>query len=374
MVINIIGLIRPSLAFITIPLSLAWSASTVLAHQKQLPGQRDPIKKTLIKNQYLLASGIFGTVASSAFVNMYPLRTLFFGLASLISLIGHIFKNKENSSTQSSSNEHNLECLEASIIGCFGLAAISKGNVLGLPKGEVLDNHSFNFPKVQSFSEVFQGWKNNFASEVNILKWNTKNIPTLLHDFYVGVGSGLKSVFSPSAEYRGMKALDRFRESAERSAPNCFRGAFQVTGFMRILAFVLMLTSFFINKRSEDNPETNFQKEHKENILNKIASWSISLSLIPAAISALCKNLKWGVIPNLLFNLSALFAIPGLASKFLPMGEMGKIAGAMCTKLLIATQMFAYAVSQLDIEKVFSIGAKFFHRLSSGSSKFLVRV
>ncbi len=380
--VGTIGGMRYGAAALTVPLSLAWGAASVLSHNK--PKQSNNLIDFLLQNEHLIAASIFGTVTSSAFLNMYPLRTLFFGLASIASLIGYLSNNVPNKGEKDSSSQSNIAWLEATIIGCMGLAAISKGNVLGMPHQEGLANHNLEFPKVNNFKDIAKGWTNNLGAEMNILGWNIKNSPLLLRDLFVGVGSGVKNIISPSPELRNFGALNRFRGAIETNAPNCYRGAFQITGLMRLSAFGLLLTSLLtdkdkdspiselankanktrsiskpISKRAKSFPsasntnETNSPQntiqpeEHKQHILSQIASWIISFSLIPAAISALSRNSKWGNIPNLLFNASSLLAIPGLGLKLFPIGDFGQVAGALSTKLLIAIQMFAYALSGL---------------------------
>jgi hypothetical protein len=355
-----------------------------LAHNK--PKQSNNLTDCLSQYEHLIAASLFGTVATSAFLNMYPLRTLFFGLASIASLFGYLSNDKPSNGEKKSSPPSNIEWLEACIIGCLGLAAISKGNILGMPLQERLANHSLEFPKVNNFKKIAKAWTNNLGAEMNILGWNIKNSPLLLRDFFVGVGSGVKNIISPSPELRNLGALNRFRGAIETNAPNCYRGAFQITGLMRLSAFGLLLTSLLtdkdkdkdssiselankanetpsiskpISKRAKSFPsasntnETNSPQntiqpeEHKQHILSQVASWIISFSLIPAAISALSRNSKWGNIPNLLFNASSLLAIPGLGLKLFPIGDFGQVAGALSTKLLIAIQMFAYALSGL---------------------------
>jgi hypothetical protein len=365
-----IGAIRYGAAVATVPLSIAWGIASVLAHHK--PQNSNDIVNFLLQKQHLIAASIFGTVTTSAFLNMYPLRTLFFGLASLASLLGYISQNSSTNKENKSLENPNIEWLEATIIGCMGLAAFSKCNVLGIPHSEKLQNHNFEFPEVKNLGEVATGWRRNLSAEINIFKWNIQNSPLLFRDLFVGVSSGIKNMVNPTQEMRKLSLLNRFRGAIETNAPNCYRGAFQITGLMRLSAFGLLLASVFTKKdentqtantNNEENQiqnvdrtnETNSLKDtaqpekHKQQLLSQIAAWLISFSLIPAGISALSINKKWGNIPNLLFNASSLLAIPGLGLKLLPVGDFGQIAGALCTKLLIAVQMLAYALSQISV-------------------------
>ncbi len=341
--------LKYGLAVATIPLSALWATSATFAHVDS--AKDNPILNSLVSNQNLLASLIFGIVATSGFLSMYPLRSINFALAALGALGGYFALNNETDEDK----KHNIsQILEAIIIGFLGMAAVSKGNV-----SHKSPNLSFEFPEANNLNAVKEGWQKNLGAEMGIFQEQCSNFPSLTKDFVVGSSSGLKNVFFPSPEFKSLGKLDRFREAATKYGKNWSSGAFQITGIMRLLACGLTLSSIFL-KDDHEQAENSKVKKQKDGLANA-GSWLVSLSLIPAAIAALSKNSKWGSLPNLLFNASALLAIPGLGFKLIPkdwinklfgdensksINDFIKIAGGLCTKVLIALQMLAYALSQ----------------------------
>ena len=339
--------LKYGLAVATIPLSALWATSATFAHVDS--AKDNPILNSLVSNQNLLASLIFGTVATSGFLSMYPLRSINFALAALGALGGYFALNAEDDEDK----KHNIsQILEAIIIGFLGVAAVSKGNVSHKSNG-----FNFEFPQANNLNEVKNGWQKNLGAETSILKEQLLNFPSLSKDFLVGTANGLKNVFFPNQEFKNLGKLDRFREAATKYGKNWSSGAFQITGIMRLLACGLTLSSLLLKNDEVDNSKAKKQKDG----LADAGGWLVSLSLIPAAIAALNKNTKWGALPNLLFNASALLAIPGLGFKLIPkdwinklfgednsksINDFVKIAGGLCTKVLIALQMLAYALSQ----------------------------
>ncbi len=337
--------IKYGLAIATIPLSALWATSATFSHLSS--AKDNPFLNSLVSNQNLLASLIFAAVGTSGFLSMYPLRSINFALASLGTLAGYFAVNAEADEDK----KHNiLQVLEAMVIGFLGGAAVSKANV-----AYNSSNLSLEFSTVNNLTDIKKGWQNNFTTETKILREQLFNLPSLTKDFFTGSSSGIKNVFYPSSEFKNLGKLDRFRGAATKYGTNWSSGAFQLTGIMRLLACGLSLSSIFLKDDKQN------KHSEKADPLANTSSWLVSLSLIPAAIAALSKNSKWANLPNLLFNASALLAIPGLVLKLMPeswinnlfgedkaksVNDFIKIVGGLFTKLLIALQMLAYALSQ----------------------------